>query len=315
MYPSYLDLSEREWRERIEAARDLMRAPCRVCPRRCNVDRADRMSKRIGFCRVKDRAVVHSYAPHFGEEDCLRGWRGSGTIFFASCNLACVYCQNWEISQLRIGREADAGQLAAMMLDLQAMGCHNVNLVSPSIYMPQIIEAAALARRRGLHIAFVYNTSSYDSLEGLRLLDGIVDIYLPDAKYADDRVARRLSLAKDYWDVMRAAIKEMHRQVGVLRIGPDGLAVRGVLVRHLVLPGGLAGTREVCRFLAREVSPDTYINVMGQYWPAWRAAGFPPLDRRVTTAEVEEAYRVAREEGLHRFDTREPARALRLPAW
>ncbi|HWQ28456.1 MAG TPA: radical SAM protein, partial [Dehalococcoidia bacterium] len=257
MHPSYLDLSEREWRERIETARDLMRAPCRVCPRRCNVDRTDRASKRVGFCRVKDRALVHSYAPHFGEEDCLRGWRGSGTIFFASCYLACVYCQNWEISQLRIGREADADQLAAMMLDLQSMGCHNVNLVSPSIYVPQIIEAAALARRRGLHIPFVYNTGSYDSVESLRLLEGIVVIYLPDAKYADDRVAGMLSLAKNYREVMRDAIKEMHRQVGVLRIGRDGLAIRGVLVRHLVLPGGLAGTREVCRFLAREVSPDT----------------------------------------------------------
>lgn len=311
MYPSYLNLSARKWRERIEAARELMRAPCRVCPRRCNVDRTDRASKRVGFCRVKDRALVHSYAPHFGEEDCLRGWRGSGTIFFASCNLACVFCQNFEISQLRIGREVDADELAAMMLDLQSMGCHNVNLVTPSIYVPQIIEAAAVAAQRGLRIPLVYNTSSYDSLDSLRALDGIVDIYMPDAKYADDRVAARLSLVRDYWDVMRAAIKEMHRQVGVLEIGPDGLAVRGVLVRHLVLPGGLAGTREVCRFLAREVSPDTYINIMAQYWPAWRATNIPPLDRRVTSAEVEEAYRIAREEGLHRFDTRAPTGVVR----
>lgn len=306
MYPSYLHLTEGEWQRRVEAAWELLRPPCRVCPRRCNVDRTDRASRRVGFCRAKDRALVHSYAPHFGEEDCLRGWRGSGTIFFASCNLACVYCQNWEISQLRVGREVEDDELAAMMLDLQAMGCHNVNLVTPSMYVPQIIRAAHLAARRGLRIPFVYNTSSYDSLESLRLLEGIIDIYMPDAKYSDDRIAGRLSLARDYWKVMRAAIREMHRQVGVLEIDPDGLAVRGVLVRHLVLPGGLAGTREVCRFLAREVSPDTYVNIMGQYWPAWRAAGFPPLDRRVTAEEVEEAYRIAREEGLHRFDTRSP---------
>lgn len=311
MYPSYLDLSERDWHERIDAARELMRPPCRVCPRRCNVDRTDLASKRIGFCRVKDRALVHSYAPHFGEEDCLRGWRGSGTIFFASCNLACVYCQNWEISQLRVGREVEADELAGMMLDLQSLGCHNVNLVTPSIYVPQIIEAAVLAVRRGLRIPFVYNTSSYDSLESLRLLEGIVDIYMPDAKYADDRIAARLSLARDYWNVMRAAIKEMHRQVGILQIGRDGLAIRGVLVRHLVLPGGLAGTREVCRFLAREISSDTYVNIMGQYWPAWRADRFPPLNRHVTREEIEEAYRIAREEGLHRFDRRAPARSLR----
>lgn len=306
VYPSYLDLTENDWRQRVEAAWDLMRPPCRVCPRCCNVDRTDRRSRRVGFCRVKDRALVHSYAPHFGEEDCLRGQNGSGTIFLASCNLACVYCQNWEISQLRVGREVEEDELAAMMLDLQATGCHNVNLVTPSIYVPQIIRAAHLAARRGLRIPIVYNTSSYDSLESLRLLEGIVDIYLPDAKYSDDRVAGRLSLARDYWNVMRAAITEMHRQVGVLQIGPDGLAVRGVLVRHLVLPGGRAGTREVCWFLARDVSPDTYVNIMGQYWPAWRADRFPPLDRRVIADEVEEAYRIAREEGLHCFDTRSP---------
>ena len=302
--PAYLSLTECQWRERIDEARTLLRSPCRVCPRYCRVDRTDRASRRIGFCRVKDQAAVFSYHAHLGEEDCLRGHRGSGTIFFSSCNLACVFCQNWEISQLRLGREVSPDELAGMMLDLQSQGCHNVNLVSPSAHVPQIIEAACLAAGRGLRIPFVYNTSAYDSPESLGLLDGVVDIYMPDAKYADDRVAGRLSLVKDYWMVAKAAIKEMRRQAGDLIIGEDGLAVRGLLVRHLVLPGGLAGTREVARFLAQEVSPDTYVNIMGQYRPANKAGQHPPLDRAVTAREVQQAYDAARREGLHRFDER-----------
>ncbi len=304
MKAAYLSLTDSEWRRRIDAAWQLLRSPCRVCPRYCRVDRTDRQSRRVGFCRVKDRAKVFSHDPHFGEEDCLRGRRGSGTIFFSSCNLACVFCQNWQISQLRLGREVSEEQLAGVMLDLQAQGCHNVNLVSPSIYVPQVIGAAYLAAGRGLRIPFVYNTSAYDSQESLRLLDGLIDIYMPDAKYSDDRIAGRLSLVKDYWEVAEAAIKEMNRQVGDLVIGEDGLAVRGVLVRHLVLPGGLAGTREVVRFLAREVSPHTYVNIMGQYRPAHRAGEHPPLDRTISGRELEVAYAAARQEGLHRFDER-----------
>ena len=307
MNSAYLSLTDAEWQRRIDAAWDLLRAPCRVCPRYCRVDRTDRESKRVGFCRVKERALVSSYHSHFGEEDCLRGWRGSGTIFFASCNLACLFCQNWEISQLRLGREVSGEELAGMMLDLQSQGCHNVNLVSPSIYVPEIMRAAYIASRGGLRIPFVYNTSAYDSPESLGLLDGVVDIYMPDAKYADDRVAGRLSLVKDYWEVARTAIREMHRQVGDLIVGADGVALRGVLVRHLVLPEGLAGTREVARFLTRELSPHTYVNIMGQYRPENRAWGRPPLDRPVTHREVQEACEAARQEGLHRFDQRRAA--------
>jgi putative pyruvate formate lyase activating enzyme len=302
--PAYLSLTDSEWQERIEAAWELLRNPCRVCPRYCKVDRTDRDSPRVGFCRVKDRAVVFSFHAHHGEENPLRGWRGSGTIFFSSCNLSCLFCQNWEISQARQGRAVSEEELAVMMLALQGQGCHNINLVSPSIYVPQIIKAAHLAWQNGLRLPFVYNTGAYDSPESLRLLDGIIDIYMPDAKYSDDRVAGKLSLVRDYWQVARAAIKEMHRQVGDLVISPEGLAVRGVLVRHLVLPEGLAGTREVARFLAREVSPNTYINVMGQYRPDNRAWQHPQLSRPITRSELVEAVRIAREEGLSRFDER-----------
>lgn len=302
--PSYTTLSEADWQERIEAAWELLRNPCRVCPRYCTVDRTDPDSPRVGFCRVKDRAVVSSFHAHHGEEDPLRGHRGSGTIFFSSCNLACIFCQNWEISQAREGRAVSEEELAVMMLALQGQGCHNVNLVSPSIYVPQIIKAAHIACEHGLRLPFVYNTSAYDSPESLRLLDGIVDIYMPDAKYSDDRIAGKLSLVKGYWQVARAAIKEMHRQVGDLAVSAEGVAVRGVLVRHLVLPEGLAGTREVARFLAREVSPHTYVNVMGQYRPDNRAWDHPQLRRPITRGELVEAVRIAREEGLSRFDER-----------
>jgi putative pyruvate formate lyase activating enzyme len=318
VHPAYAALSEAEWQERIEAAWELLRNPCpsgqpvrqagrqgcRVCPRYCKVDRTDRDSPKVGFCRVKDRAVVFSFHTHHGEENPLRGWRGSGTIFFSSCNLSCLFCQNWEISQARHGRAVSEEELAVMMLALQGQGCHNINLVSPSIYVPQIIKAAHIACQHGLRLPFVYNTSAYDSPESLRLLDGIVDIYMPDAKYSDDRVAGKLSLVRDYWQVARAAIKEMHRQVGDLVISAEGLAARGVLVRHLVLPEGLAGTREVARFLAREVSPNTYINVMGQYRPDNRAWRHPQLSRPITHGELVEAVRIAREEGLSRFDER-----------
>jgi len=304
MTPAYLSLSEPEWQERIDAAWELLRNPCRVCPRCCKVDRNGRDSPRVGFCRVKDRAVVFSFHAHHGEEDPLRGRRGSGTIFFSSCNLSCLFCQNWEISQARQGRAVSEEELAVMMLALQGQGCHNVNLVSPSIYVPQIIKAAHLARQNGLRLPFVYNTGAYDSPESLRLLDGIVDIYMPDAKYSDDQIAGKLSLVKDYWQVARAAIKEMHRQVGDLAMSADGLAQRGVLVRHLVLPNGLAGTREVARFLAREVSPRTYVNVMGQYRPDNRAWQNAQLSRPITRGELAEAVRIAREEDLSRFDER-----------
>lgn len=245
--------------------------------------------------------VVSSHHLHFGEESCLVGTSGSGTIFFSSCNLACVYCQNWEISQLRLGSEVSVKRLGEMMIELQNQGGHNLNFVSPTIWVPQILKALVLAVEKGLKIPLVYNTGGYDSVETLKLLDGVVDIYMPDVKYSDNRAGLKYSNAPDYWDVVRKAIKEMHRQVGDLVI-ENGLAGKGLLIRHLVLPNDLAGTEKVMRFLTKEISPDTYLNIMDQYWPTHKAGQHPELSRRITREELEKAIGVARKFGLYRFD-------------
>ncbi len=305
--PSYRALlASGELRRRAALAHEMLR-DCVGCARHCHVDR---LAGQRGSCRTGERAVVSSYFPHFGEEDCLRGWRGSGTIFFSWCNLRCQFCQNFEISQLGEGREVSSEELAAMMLDLQAQGCHNINLVSPSHVVPQILAALVIAAEAGLRIPLVYNTGGYDSLETLRLLDGVVDIYMPDMKYADEETARRLSGISHYPATNQAAVKEMHRQVGDLVIDELGVARRGLLVRHLVLPDGLAGTGAIARFLAEEVSPHTYINVMGQYRPAYRAAEHLSLSRPVTPAEVRQAEAIVRAAGLDRLDQRVRPRGL-----
>jgi putative pyruvate formate lyase activating enzyme len=254
------------------------------------------------LCHTGVQAVVHSYGPLHGEEDPLRGTRGSGTIFFAWCNLRCVYCQNWDISQKGIGREVSAQELAGMMLELQAIGCHNVNLVSPSHVVAQVIAAVAIAAEKGLRLPLVYNTGGYDSPEALKLLEGIVDIYMPDMKYADPENARHYSRARNYVEVNRAAVKEMHSQAGDLVLDENGIARRGLLVRHLVLPGDLAGTAELASFLARRVSANTYVNLMDQYHPCYRADRYPPLDRSLSTEEYALALDEARRAALHRFD-------------
>jgi putative pyruvate formate lyase activating enzyme len=252
------------------------------------------------------KAKVASYGPHFGEEDPLRGYQGSGTIFFAWCNLSCQYCQNYDISQRGRGREVEPQELAQMMLSLQEQGCHNVNLVSPTHVTAPILEAVLIGAEAGLHLPLVWNTGGYDSLTTLALLDGMVDIYMPDMKYADSDVGLKYSKVKRYPEVNQAAVKEMHRQVGDLVMDERGIAERGLLVRHLVLPKGLAGTADVARFLAEEVSRETYINIMDQYRPCYRAVDLPPLDRRIRREEFEKANKQAREAGLHRFDKREP---------
>lgn len=292
--------------QRVAQARELLRH-CHVCPRHCEVNR---LEGELGFCQVGSLPFVASYGPHFGEEAPLGGRHGSGTIFFASCNLRCLYCQNYEISHLREGSEFTPPELADMMIELQEQGCHNINLVTPSHQVPHILDGLLLAAERGLRIPLVYNTSSYDDLETLRLLDGIVDIYLPDFKYADATIAETYSKATGYPDIAKVAIKEMHRQVGDLVLDDQGLALRGVLVRHLVLPGGLAGTAEVMKFLAEELSPDTYVNVMDQYRPCYQAFSHPPLDRRITTGEFEDAIRLAKEAGLHRLHQDRPGTAI-----
>lgn len=283
--------------ERVERARRVL-AACRVCPRHCDVNR---LEGELGTCLVGAKALVASAAPHHGEEFPIRGWYGSGTIFFAGCNLRCLYCQNADISHQPNGEELEPEALADLMLDLQEQGCHNINLVSPSHQVPQILAGLLVAAQRGLRLPIVYNTSAYDELEMLRLLDGIVDIYMPDLKYAETEVGRRLSKAPDYPAVSQAAIREMHRQVGDLVLDEEGLALRGVLVRHLVLPGNLAGTAEVMRFLAEEISRDTYVNVMDQYHPAAKAFRHPVLNRPVFHSEVDQAMRLAREAGLWRL--------------
>jgi len=295
---SYLKLSREELGRRIEAVWELMRMPCRVCPRHCKVDRA--LDERRGFCRVGQRAVVFSAHPHFGEEPVLVGRQGSGTIFLASCNLACVYCQNWEISQIRMGQEVEPPQLAQMMLGLQRAGCHNVNLVSPTIHVPEILAALPYAIDGGLRVPLVYNTGGYDSIEELRLLDGVVDIYMPDIKYSDERTAGRYSIVKGYFETAKAAVREMHRQVGDLVV-EGGVALRGLVIRHLVLPQDLAGSEEVMRFIAEEVSRDSYVNVMAQYRPEHKALRHPELSRRLTGEEYRGALASARRHGLWRF--------------
>jgi putative pyruvate formate lyase activating enzyme len=298
--PAYLQLLRSgELRARAAEARRHLEA-CDLCANLCRVNR---LRGTVGaVCRTYATASVHAAFPHHGEEDVLRGDRGSGTVFFSHCNLRCAYCQNWEISWKGEGAPVSAEALADAMLGLQHAGCHNVNLVSPSHVAAQVLEALALAAERGLRLPLVWNSGGFDSLEALRLLDGVVDVYMPDAKYADSEVARRLSRVTGYAESNRAALREMHRQVGDLVLDERGLARRGLLVRHLVLPGGLAGTDEVLRFLAEEISPRTWVNLMAQYRPCFRASDEPPLDRRPTRDELGEALAAARRHGLTRLD-------------
>ena len=297
---SYADLqASGELRRRADEAHAWL-SRCVVCPHECGTDRTREPG---AFCRTGARARVVSYGPHWGEEPPLVGAGGSGTIFFGRCNLRCVYCQNHDISQRDAGDEVSAGELAAIMLELQQIGCENVNVVSPTHVTPQILDALERAAARGLRVPLVWNTGGYERLQTLRLLDGVVDVYLPDSKYADPAVGERLSGVPDYPAVMRAALVEMHRQVGDLVLDGRDVAVRGVLVRHLVLPGGLAGSAETLPFIAGELSADTYVNVMGQYRPAYRAGDHAELARRVTAAEVGEAVRLARAAGLRRVIT------------
>ena len=276
---------------------------CDLCARYCRVNR--KQSIKGAVCRTGELAVVHSYGPHHGEEDPLRGWRGSGTIFFSWCNLRCVFCQNWDISQKGMGRETTPQQLAGMMLDLQQQGCHNINFVSPSHVVAQIIAAVAIAADNGLHLPLVYNTGGYDSLEALALLDGMIDIYMPDMKYGDPAMARQYSKVRDYTERNFAAVKEMHRQVGDLVTDENGVALQGLLVRHLVLPGNIAGTQDIVDFIAKEISIDTYINIMDQYHPCYRADEYPAVNRPITRREYQAAIGQAHHAGLHRLDQRE----------
>jgi putative pyruvate formate lyase activating enzyme len=308
--PAYLELNHSgELAGRVAAGLHELEDCC-ACPRNCHVNR---MANETRVCHTGRYARVASAFPHFGEEDCLRGWNGSGTIFFSLCNLRCVFCQNWDISQKSVGAECPPEKIAELMLALQDRGCHNINFVTPEHVAPQVIEAIAAAIPRGLRLPIVYNTSAYDSVASLKLLDGIVDIYMPDFKFWERETARRLAKAKDYPDRAREAILEMHRQVGVLKFGPDGLARRGVLVRHLVMPGQSDEAEAIFRWLSEAVSPDTYVNIMGQYRPEYEvgqiardglAVQYPEINRHPELMEMTHAIESARKAGLWRLDQR-----------
>ncbi|MGA2384801.1 MAG: radical SAM protein [Gemmatimonadales bacterium] len=314
MTPAYLKLPRGELHERARRALAGL-AACRACPRDCGVNRlADKWSA----CKTGRHVVVTSCFPHHGEEDCLRGSRGSGTIFFGHCNLRCVFCQNFDISQgLRPGpaaRSAPPEALALMMLELQEAGCHNINFVTPEHVVPQVLEGLAVAVAGGLRLPIVYNTGGYDALESLALLDGVMDIYMPDFKLWSRGKSRRYLMAVDYPEAARAAIAEMHRQVGPLVIGENGVAVRGVLLRHLVMPGCLDETRAILEWIASDLGRDTYVNLMDQYRPAGKVSRdrFPEINRRLTSAEYREALEIARRVGLRRLDGRSPERRVEV---
>jgi putative pyruvate formate lyase activating enzyme len=315
---AYLSLGSAERHRRAERGIATL-ADCRACPRDCRVNR---LEDKWAACKTGRYAIVSSHFAHFGEEDCLRGWRGSGTIFFGHCNLRCVFCQNYDISQaIRPGSTTPGHrpeQIADMMLELQDEGCHNINFVTPEHVAPQVVEAVAVAADRGLALPIVYNTSAYDSLESIELMDGIVDIYMPDFKYWSAERSRTYMKAENYPDAARAAIKAMHRQVGRLVVDSDGLARRGLIVRHLVMPGALDETRAILQWIAEELGCDTYVNLMDQYYPAGKVSAehHPEINRRLTSREFGEARAVARELGL-RLDVRQPHPRLvrRMAGW
>jgi len=304
--PSYLMLDGAALRRRAEEAVAMLE-DCRACPRDCGVNR---LEDKWAACKTGRYAVVGSHFPHFGEEDCLRGWRGSGTIFFSHCNLRCVFCQNYDISQaIKAGRTGGSTpeELAGIMLELQGLGCHNINFVTPEHVVPQVIEAVAAAAEGGLRLPLVYNTSAYDSLESIALLEGLVDIYMPDFKYWTAERSRTYMMAENYPEAARSAIKAMHAQVGTLVFGEDGLARRGLLIRHLVMPGFLDETRNILEWIASELGPETYVNLMDQYYPAGKVSSerYSEINRKVSSREFLEAKQIARRLGL-RLDSRRP---------
>lgn len=297
--PSYIRLAKTgELKKRAELLKERLK-DCTLCPRKCRVNRFEKPGT---YCKTGSKALVSSFGPHFGEETPLVGRNGSGTIFFTHCNLRCVFCQNYDISQGGNGEEVDVQDLAKLMLALQKRGCHNINFVTPTHVVPQIVEALCIAVEEGLSVPLVYNSGGYDLVETISMLEDIFDIYMPDIKYGDSRNAIKYSSAPDYFEVARSAVKEMHRQVGDLQISDDGIAMRGLLVRHLVMPRGINGAEKVMRFLAEEISPHTYVNIMDQYRPCYKAFNYEELNRHITQDEFEESLEIAKRHGLYRFD-------------
>jgi putative pyruvate formate lyase activating enzyme len=297
-------------RERIERAQALLEK-CTVCPRRCQVNR---LKGEVGFCGVAAKPKVASHSVHLGEEPPISGTHGSGTIFFSGCNMKCRYCQNFPISQLRHGREISTQELAEMMLTLQSRGCHNVNLVTPSHLIPQILEALSYAWDRGFDLPLVYNSSGYDSVDSLKLLEGVIDVYLPDMRYSDDKPAREFSSAGDYVEVNRQALREMYRQVGNLIVDEQGLARKGLIIRHLILPEDVAGSTQTFLFIRGEISPEVYVSLMGQYFPSFEAGRCVSINRKITPVEYETAVESFLASGLSKGWMQEglPNEALRV---
>lgn len=281
----YLEtLTPIELKERSDKLNELLKE-CRLCPNECL---ADRVNGETGDCNSTDEVMISSYGPHYGEEPPLTGTLGSGTIFFTNCNLACQFCQNYDISQLGRGTSVSIDELARIMIGLQNSGCHNINFVTPTHFTPQIVDALIVAINKGLQLPLVYNCGGYESVETLKLLEGIFDIYMPDIKYSKNETAVKYSHIKNYWDVVRFAVKEMHRQVGNLKINKRGIAQRGLLIRHLILPNNIAGSKEVIDFIAGEISYDTYLNLMDQYYPSYKAGNYKELNRRISKEEYYE---------------------------
>lgn len=302
LYPAYLNACENGRLDAlIEKSFKLLRS-CSICPRRCKVNR---LKNEKGFCATGLKPKVCSFMPHHGEEPPISGKRGSGTIFFSRCNMACVYCQNYEFSQLEKGREVDFEELAGFMLKLQEAGCHNINLVTPTHIMPQILKSLKIAAGKGLKLPLVYNTGGYELPEIIKLLEAIVDIYLPDMRYADSQTAQKYSLAPDYPGYNQQAVIEMHRQTGIAKIDKEGILVKGLVIRHLVLPDNLSGTDKIMAFIAKNISKDTYISLMSQYSPYYQAAKFKDISRRITIEEYEYARAAMQKYGLHNGWTQE----------
>ena len=305
--PAYLrTYKEGFFPEKIENAFRMLES-CTLCPRNCGVNR---LEGEKGHCSAESMPEVSSYSPHFGEEKPLVGFHGSGTIFLTHCNLKCLFCQNYSISHQGEGQEVSYERFAKMMIELQNMGCHNINFVSPTHYVPQILKAIPLAVEKGLSVPLVYNTGGYDSVQTLKLLDGVFDIYMPDFKYSDSQPAQEYSEASDYPESVKTALQEMFRQVGDLLLDEKGIALRGLLVRHLVLPRGLAGTQKAMSFLAQELSKNTYVNIMDQYHPCGKIPLNSPLGRRISQGEYNDAIEAAKKEGINRLDKREKLRLI-----
>jgi putative pyruvate formate lyase activating enzyme len=295
--PSYIGLHEKgELNQRIQSLKQFLKE-CRLCPRECRVNR---LNGEVGYCKAPSELVVSSAFPHFGEEPPLVGYHGSGTIFLTHCNLRCVFCQNYDISHLGRGERVTPSEMAKAMFKLQKMGCHNINFVTPTHYAPQIVASLPEAIEMGLSLPIVYNCSGYESIEVIRLLDGVIDIYMPDAKYMDEKFSKQFSNAPDYPEVLKKVLKEMHRQVGDLKTNSKGIAERGLLIRHLVMPGRVASSEAVLKFIGEEISPHSYVNVMDQYRPEYQAYEYSEISRRITHKEYLEAIQMAKRFHLYR---------------